>query len=83
MSIESAKRFVERMKKDEDFAKQFVESEEAEKRTRIVRTAGFDFTPAELGKAVGGMRKSTVAATANGGQLDCLVWSMNLQRFFR
>lgn len=48
MSVESANDFLERMKTDEDFAKQVIACPDNESRIKFVRAAGFDFTPEEL-----------------------------------
>jgi len=48
MSIESAKSFIERMKADEDFAKQVRKCKDPETRMRFVKTAGFDFSEDEV-----------------------------------
>jgi len=48
MSIESAKAYIERMKNDEDFAKEVVACKKPETRKAFVKNAGFDFTLEEL-----------------------------------
>jgi predicted ribosomally synthesized peptide with nif11-like leader len=73
MSIDSARLFIDRMKTDEDFARQFVESKDAENRMEFVKAAGFDFTVAEVEKASGKISED---------EFDCIAWIMNLQRFF-
>lgn len=50
MSIESAKACIERMKTDEDFAKQVGGCKDADTRMAIVRAAGYEFTPEEIRK---------------------------------
>ncbi|MDD2582924.1 MAG: Nif11-like leader peptide family natural product precursor [Desulfuromonadaceae bacterium] len=47
MSIESAQAFLERMKTDEEFAKNVTECKDSEARRSYVKEAGFDFTPEE------------------------------------
>lgn len=51
MTIESAKAFVERVKNDEEFAKQIAGAKSREERAEIAKAEGFDFTPEE-GKVV-------------------------------
>jgi predicted ribosomally synthesized peptide with nif11-like leader len=48
MSIESAKAFVERMKRDSEFRNRVVEAESLEVRARILKYEGFDFTKEDL-----------------------------------
>ena len=48
MSIESAQAFIERMKTDEDFAKNVTECKDAEARITYVKEAGFEFTLEEV-----------------------------------
>lgn len=48
MSLESAKKFIERMKTDEDFRKKVNECKDAEGRMDLVKHDGFDFTAEEL-----------------------------------
>jgi len=43
MSIESARAFVARMKKDAEFKRQILPTESAAKRKEIIKNAGFDF----------------------------------------
>ncbi|MDD2582923.1 MAG: Nif11-like leader peptide family natural product precursor [Desulfuromonadaceae bacterium] len=48
MSIESAQTFLERMKTDEEFAKNVTECKDSEARMSYVKEAGFDFTLDEV-----------------------------------
>ena len=48
MSIESAQAFLERMKTDEEFAKNVIACPDKEARITYVKEAGFDFTHNEL-----------------------------------
>lgn len=48
MSIESAKKFMERMKTDEEFAQKITDCNGKEARMEAVKAEGFDFTPEEL-----------------------------------
>ncbi len=43
MSIESARAFVEKMRKDAEFQKQILAAESAAKRRELIKSAGFDF----------------------------------------
>ena len=43
MSIESARAFVARMRKDAEFKRQILATESAAKRKEIIKSAGFDF----------------------------------------
>jgi predicted ribosomally synthesized peptide with nif11-like leader len=43
MSIESARAFVARMRKDAEFKRQILATESAAKRKEIIKNAGFDF----------------------------------------
>lgn len=48
MSVESAKEYIERMKNDEMFAKRVIGCKSAGERSKLVRSAGFDFTKDEI-----------------------------------
>jgi predicted ribosomally synthesized peptide with nif11-like leader len=52
MSIESAKAFVERMRKDAEFKKKILAAESAAKRQEIIKAAGFDFERMHLDSLV-------------------------------
>ena len=43
MSIESARAFVAKMRKDAEFKRQILAAESAAKRKEIIKNAGFDF----------------------------------------
>jgi predicted ribosomally synthesized peptide with nif11-like leader len=43
MSVESARAFVEKMRKDSEFKKQILAAESAAKRKEIIKSSGFDF----------------------------------------
>ena len=43
MSIESARAFVEKMRRDAKFKRQILAAESAAKRKEIIKNAGFDF----------------------------------------
>lgn len=48
MNIKSADAFVERMKDDEDFAKQVIACKDTEQRMAMVESEGFKFTQEEI-----------------------------------
>jgi predicted ribosomally synthesized peptide with nif11-like leader len=83
MSIEYARLFIDRMKTDEDFAKQILNCENVENRMSIIKQEGFDFVAEEIPKAIGFIGANTSDGATRGSNFDCIAWSMNLQRFFR
>ena len=48
MSIESARAFVEKMKTDQEFARQVVDKQDKEARIKFALAEGFTFTPEEV-----------------------------------
>ena len=52
MSIESAKAFVEKMRRDAAFKKQILAAESATKRQELIKSAGFDFERMHLDSLV-------------------------------
>ncbi|MGA7561787.1 MAG: Nif11-like leader peptide family RiPP precursor [Desulfobaccales bacterium] len=52
MSIESARAFVEKMRRDSEFRKQILAAESAAKRKEIIKSAGFDFEKMHLDSLV-------------------------------
>ncbi len=48
MSIESAKAFIERIKTDEEFARQVASKKDKEDRMKFVSEQGFNFTEQEI-----------------------------------
>ena len=50
MSIESAKAFIEKVNKDQDFKKKLSEFKDGTERMKYAKEKGFDFTPAEIAK---------------------------------
>ena len=52
MSIESARAFVEKMRRDLEFRKQILAAESAAKRQEIIKSAGFDFDKMHLDSLV-------------------------------
>jgi predicted ribosomally synthesized peptide with nif11-like leader len=76
MSVESAKKFLEMVKGDEDFRKKLENASSDDARKRIVEDKGFDFTKVELKEAAGisgGPQKigeEDLQAVAGGGASD-------------
>ena len=52
MSVESAKAFVEKMRRDAAFKKQILAAESAAKRRELIKNAGFDFERMHLDSLV-------------------------------
>jgi predicted ribosomally synthesized peptide with nif11-like leader len=52
MSIESAKAFVEKMRKDSEFKNQILTAESAAKRKEIIKNSGFEFERLHLDSLV-------------------------------
>jgi predicted ribosomally synthesized peptide with nif11-like leader len=52
MSIESARAFVEKMRKDSEFKQQIFAAESAAKRKELIKSAGFDFERMHLDSLV-------------------------------
>jgi predicted ribosomally synthesized peptide with nif11-like leader len=52
MSIESARAFVEKMRKDSEFKQQILAAESAAKRKELIKSAGFDFERMHLDSLV-------------------------------
>ena len=52
MSIESARAFVEKMRRDAEFKRQILAAESAAKRQEIIKSAGFDFERMHLDSLV-------------------------------
>ena len=52
MSIESARAFVEKMRRDLEFKNQILAAESAAKRKEIIKSAGFDFDRMHLDSLV-------------------------------
>jgi len=51
MSVQSAKEFIEKISKDEEFKKSYVALETSEARENCKKEAGFDFTKEEFDEA--------------------------------
>ncbi len=67
MSIESARAFLERIRKDENFRSRVGEKETAEQRMEFVRSEGFDFAKEELDEVQSELGDSELDAVAGGG----------------
>ena len=52
MSVESARAFVEKMRRDLEFKKQILAAESAAKRKELIKSAGFDFERMHLDSLV-------------------------------
>ncbi len=66
MSKESAKAFLERVKSDEEFAKQIAGAKSREERAEIAKAEGFDFMPEELKKATDELSDEELDAVDGG-----------------
>lgn len=73
MSVESAKKFMERMKTDEAFANKVKECKDNEARMAFVKGAGFDFTIEEIKGIQGELSDDELDAVAGGGNKCALV----------
>lgn len=67
MSIESAKAFVERMLKDQEFATQINACRTMDEVQNIAKTAGFDFTESELHECHTQLAEDELGAVTGGG----------------
>lgn len=80
MSIESAQAFLERLKTDENFAKEVTACTDSEARVALVKAAGFDFTMEEVNEVASELSEEELAGVAGGASYDkeCqLFWGMN------
>lgn len=66
MSVESAKKFVEKMKNDQDYLKKVSELKSGKERLEFARTEGFDFTEAEMKEATSALSDEELDAVAGG-----------------
>jgi len=74
MSLESARAFVERMKIDEDFAKEVGECKDVEMRMSYVKKAGFEFTEEEIKCQLVELNDDGLKGVVGGGiAYDCFV----------
>jgi predicted ribosomally synthesized peptide with nif11-like leader len=79
MSIESAKAFIERMKTDEEFAKNVMVCKDADTFRSLVQAAGFEFNDEEIREVTGVISNDDLANVAGGVNCpyvpDCLdIW---------
>jgi predicted ribosomally synthesized peptide with nif11-like leader len=70
MSVESAKAFMERMKKDADFAKDVAACKDSKARLDFAKAQGFDFTPKDIRGVCGEISEDDLAKVAGGYCLD-------------
>ncbi|HEX3011741.1 MAG TPA: Nif11-like leader peptide family natural product precursor [Syntrophomonadaceae bacterium] len=70
MSIESAKAFVEKLKTDEDFAKQVKDCKDAAARKAFANAEGFDFTKAEIEEVASQLSDEQLDSVAGGCGVD-------------
>ncbi|WP_028307983.1 Nif11-like leader peptide family natural product precursor [Desulfitibacter alkalitolerans] len=66
MSVESAKKFLEKMKTDEDFNQKVKGCVDAEERMAFVKEAGFDFTMEEIKEVSENLSDDDLDAVAGG-----------------
>ena len=66
MSIESAKLFIDKMKADEDFAKQVNEFKDSSARMAFVKAEGFEFSAEEIAEAKGELSDEELEAVSGG-----------------
>ena len=55
MSLEGAKKFIEKIQKDDDFAKSFFACSDLEARREFIKEHGFEFTKQEIDEARDGI----------------------------
>jgi len=69
MSVESAKKFIEKVKADEAFAKKVKECKDSEARLAFAKASGFDFTAEEIKGLKTELSDDELDAVAGGGCL--------------
>jgi predicted ribosomally synthesized peptide with nif11-like leader len=75
MSMESAKSFIERMKTDEEFAKQVSEHKDKEARMGFAIEQGYDFTGEEVREAATQLTEDElqqIVGGLNNGDICCV-----------
>lgn len=83
MSVENAKAFMEKVKEDQEFAKQVAAKKGPAERHEFVKSQGFDFTEEELNQVSSSLSDEELDAVAGGAWLcmsgDCGSgdWSCN------
>lgn len=70
MSIEAARAYVERVKRDEEFASRVSSASSKEERAIIAKSEGYDFTPEELSKVTSELSDEELEAVS-GGSWGC------------
>ncbi len=72
MSVESAKKFVAKVKADPAFAKAVQGAANPQARTKLIKAAGFDFTPKDLDQARKGELSEQELEAVSGGAYTCV-----------
>jgi predicted ribosomally synthesized peptide with nif11-like leader len=80
MSLESAKKFIQKVKTDEAFAKKLREVTTPEQRQKMVTDAGFTFTQKELDEARKGELADEELVGVAGGGFICIYDSCQTHR---
>ncbi|MEQ8191285.1 MAG: Nif11-like leader peptide family natural product precursor [Candidatus Eremiobacterota bacterium] len=76
MSAESAKKFIERMKTDEDFRNKVTECKDNEARKAFVEKEGFNFSHDELKKNTSELSEHELESVSGGERRSC-TWMSN------
>ena len=63
MSIEQARRFIERVHLDDDFRTRVLAEADVERRMELIRSAGFDCTAAEIAAALVALSSAVIEGT--------------------
>ncbi len=64
MSIEQARRFIERVHLDDDFRTRVLAEPDVERRMRLIRSEGFDCTAEEIAAALVTLSSAVIEGTA-------------------
>ncbi len=72
MSMESAKAFIERMKTDEEFARQVSNQKDNEERMKFVTAEGFNFSGEEIKKATEDLADVDLVQATGGLSGSCI-----------
>ena len=72
MSIESAQAFIERIKTDEEFAKNVTECKDSESRMSYAKEAGFEFTLEEVKEVTSELTDEMLDSVAGGTKINCM-----------
>lgn len=82
MSVESAKKFIERIKADEEFRKAAIRCKDAASRQAFVRNAGFDFTLEELNETRAEIADEELDRIAGGNVMEYQNWCSQAESFW-